>query len=192
MATHVSEIQKGIESLINTASIYAQINIPILNVVQLGTFLEKNEFELTNYIEPFFVGLLEGDGTITVDYVSDRNKRVRIFIALKNLEKNRFMLYLIVKHIGGRVAIERKNSYATWYATSKTDLAKIFAIIARYPLLTTKKQCQLEFAKDYIINSKKYISKVEFHNLRDNKYKNQEVMLENYDKIFNLPFYFPA
>ena len=114
MATHVSEIQKGIESLINTASIYAQINIPILNVVQLGTFLEKNEFELTNYIEPFFVGLLEGDGTITVDYVSDRNKRVRIFIALKNLEKNRFMLYLIVKHIGGRVAIERKNSYATW------------------------------------------------------------------------------
>ena len=192
MATHVSEIQKGIESLINTASIYAQITIPILNVVQLGTFLEKNEFELTNYIEPFFVGLLEGDGTITVDYVSDRNKRVRIFIALKNLEKNRFMLYLIVKHIGGRVAIERKNSYATWYATSKTDLAKIFAIIARYPLLTTKKQCQLEFAKDYIINSKKYISKVEFHNLRDNKYKNQEVMLENYDKIFNLPFYFPA
>jgi hypothetical protein len=192
LATHVSEIQKGIESLINTASIYAQINIPILNVVQLGTFLEKNEFELTNYIEPFFVGLLEGDGTITVDYVSDRNKRVRIFIALKNLEKNRFMLYLIVKHIGGRVAIERKNSYATWYATSKTDLAKIFAIIARYPLLTTKKQCQLEFAKDYIINSKKYISKVEFHNLRDNKYKNQEVMLENYDKIFNLPFYFPA
>nr|YP_009261998.1 LAGLIDADG endonuclease [Chrysoporthe austroafricana]AMX22073.1 LAGLIDADG endonuclease [Chrysoporthe austroafricana] len=102
------------------------------------------------------------------------------------------MLDLIVKHIGGRVAIERNNSYVTWYATSKIDLAKVFAVLARYPLLTSKKQCQLEFAKDYIINSIKDISKVEFHNLRDNKYKNQEVMLENFDKFFNLPNYFPA
>ena len=181
-----------IEFLIKTASVDIQINIPKFDVVRLSTFLEKDEVELTNYIEQFFVGLLEGDGSITVDYVSDRNKRVRIFIALNNLEENRFMLDLIVKHIGGRVAIERGNSYVTWYATNKTDLAKVFAILAKYPLLTTKKQCQLEFAKKYIINSKIDISKAEFHNLRDNKYKNQEVMLENYAKNFNLPVYFPA
>jgi hypothetical protein len=113
VTTSESDTHKGIESLIKTASIYTPINIPMFNVVQLGTFLEKNEFELTNYIEPFFVGLLEGDGTITVDYISDRNKRVRIFIALKNLKENRFMLDLIVKYIGGRVAIERNNSYVT-------------------------------------------------------------------------------
>lgn len=182
----------SIQSLINTAYLDTQINIPKFYVVRLSTFLDKNEFELTNYIEQFFVGLLEGDGSITVDYIRDRNKRVRIFISLKNLEENRFMLDLIVKHIGGRVAIERGNSYVTWYATSKTDLAKVFAILAKYPLLTTKKQCQLEFAKNYIINSKIDISKAEFQNLRDNKYKNQEVMLENYAQNFHLPIYFPG
>ena len=191
----------SIQFLIKTASVDTQINITKLDVVPLSTFLvgmrklaslHKNEFELTNYIEQFFVGLLEGDGSITVDYMSDRNKRVRIFISLKNLEENRFMLDLIVKYIGGRVSIERGNSYVTWYATNKTDLAKVFAILAKYPLLTTKKQCQLEFAKNYIINSKIDISKEEFHNLRDNKYKNQEVRLENYDKNLNLPSYFPA
>ena len=76
-------------------------------------FSEKSETELIDYIEQFFVGLLEGDGTITVDYVSNRSKRVRIFISLKNLEENRFMLDLIVKHIGGRVAIERNKKYVT-------------------------------------------------------------------------------
>ena len=128
---------------LKTASVNTQINIQNLDVVTLSTFLKTNEVELTNYIEQFFVGLLEGDGSITVGYLSERNKRVRIFISLKNIEENKFMLDLIEKYVGGRVAIERGNSYVTWYATSKTDLAKVFAILARYPLLTTKKQCQL-------------------------------------------------
>lgn len=163
------------------------------NIITLEQYLKnKTEADLINYVEPFFVGLLEGDGTITVDYISDRNKRIRIFIALNNLEENRFMLNLLVKYIGGRVAIERKNSYVTWYATSKTDLAKVFVILARYPLLTTKKICQLEFAKNYIINSKIDIFKEEFHILRDNKYKNQETLLNNFDNNFCLPSYFSA
>jgi hypothetical protein len=82
--------------------------------INISKFIsEKNETELTDYIEQFFVGLLEGDGTITVDFINNRSKRVRIFIALKNLEDNRFMFDLIVKYIGGRVAIERKNEYVT-------------------------------------------------------------------------------
>lgn len=178
--------------LLKTASVDIQINPQKFDVVTRGTVLEKNEEELTDYIEQFFVGLLEGDGSITVNHISDRNKRVRIFIALKNLEENKFMLDLIAKYVGGRVAIERGNSYVTWYATNKTDLAKVFAVLAKYPLLTTKKQCQLEFAKNYIINSTKDISKEEFHRLRDNKYKNQEAKLEIYDKDFKLPTYFPA
>jgi hypothetical protein len=66
-----------------------------------------------DYVEQFFVGLLEGDGTITVDYINDYKKRVRIVIALKNLSSNHFMLNLIVKYIGGRVVIERNNRYVT-------------------------------------------------------------------------------
>jgi cytochrome c oxidase subunit 1 len=102
-----------IKSLVKTAIVDTKTNINKFDVIPLSTFLEKNEVELTNYIEQFFVGLLEGDGTITVDYISDFNKRVRIFIALKNLEDNKFMLDLIAKHIGGRVVIERANFYVT-------------------------------------------------------------------------------
>ncbi len=169
------------------------VSVNLSSIVTLDIFLKnKSEAEIINYVEQFFVGLLEGDGTITVDYISDRNKRIRIFIALNNLEENRFMLNIIVKYVGGRVAFERKNSYVTWYATSKTDLAKVFIVLARYPLLTTKKICQLEFAKIYVINSICDISKEEFHILRDNKYKNQETLLNNLDKNFCLPSYFPA
>jgi len=152
---------------------------------------EKSDLEFTNYIEQFFVGLLEGDGTITVDHISNKRKRVRIFIALKNLTENRYMLDLIVKNIGGRVAIERNDNYVTWYATSKTDLAKVFSILAIYPLLSTRKQCQLDFAKDFI-NLAKDISKEDFIHLRSNKYNNQKAMLDWKIKNFVLPSYFPA
>jgi len=138
---------------------------------------EKSETDIKDYIEQFFVGLLEGDGTITVDFISSSKRRVRIIIALKNLEDNKFMLNLIEKYIGGRVVIERNNKYVTWYATSKTDTAKVFAVLAKYPLLSTRKLCQLEFAK-YSIISRQDIPEKEFLKLRDNKYKNQEAMLD--------------
>ena len=161
-------------------------------LININKFLdEKSKTDIKNYIEQFFVGLLEGDGTITVDFINNCKKRVRIFIALKNLEDNRFMLNLIVKYVGGRVAIKRNNRYVTWYATNRTDLAKIFAILAKYSLLSTRKQCQLDFAKDFI-NSNLDISELEFKKLRDEKYKNQKTMLDLNDKNFVIPTYFPA
>jgi hypothetical protein len=74
---------------------------------------EKSESELIDYLEKFFVGLLEGDGTITVDFIHNLSKRVRIFIALKNSENNKFMLDLLAKYIGGRVSIERNSTFVT-------------------------------------------------------------------------------
>lgn len=101
------------------------------------------------------------------------------------------MLNLIAKHIGGRVSIERKNTYVTWYATNKTDLVKVFAVLARYPLISTRKQCQLNLAKNFL-NSTKDISKEDFYTLRDNKYQNQKAMLDWNNENFVLPSYFPA
>jgi hypothetical protein len=67
-----------------------------------------------NYIEQFFVGLLEGDGTITTNINStSKTIRVRIIIALKNDINNQIMLNKIQKIIGGRVVIERKDKYVT-------------------------------------------------------------------------------
>lgn len=76
--------------------------------------IEENSKEDKNYIEQFFVGLLEGDGTITTN-LSNNKKRinVRFAIALKNEENNQIMLNKIQKVIGGRVIIERKDKYVT-------------------------------------------------------------------------------
>lgn len=140
-----------------------------------------------NYVEQYFVGLLEGDGTITVDRNNSmKTVRIRVIISLKNETKNALMLNKIGKVVGGRVFVERKNKYVTWAASNKSDLTKVFIILARYPLLTVRKQCQLEFAKNCL-------SLHNFENFlenRKNKYNNKTYMLHNASGI--PPLYFPA
>jgi hypothetical protein len=87
-------------------------------VDRLGTsntstkFLEDND---RSYIEQFFVGLLEGDGSITTNLDSKRKSTVivRIVISLKNLDGNVEMLLKIQQIVGGRVVTERKDQYVT-------------------------------------------------------------------------------
>jgi cytochrome c oxidase subunit 1 len=78
---------------------------------------EKDNFttEDKTYIEQFFVGLLEGYGTITSNLNSNKSNSIviRIIISLKNLPENVTMLNIIKQILGGRVMIERKNSYVT-------------------------------------------------------------------------------
>jgi hypothetical protein len=147
-----------------------------------------------NYIEQFFVGLLEGDGTITTNInSSSKTIRVRFVIALKNEINNQIMLNKIQSIIGGRVVIERQDKYVTWIATSKSDINKVLLVLSRYPLLTIRKQCQLEFAKNCLL----YKDRVEnFLVNRDNMYNNMnEFLLEKLNltidnKKIYLPLYF--
>ena len=149
---------------------------------------ENLTFKDKNYIEKFFVGLLEGDGTITTNWASNKKNsiRVRIVIALKNLPENVIMLNKIKEVIGGRIVIERNDTYATWIASSQGDLAKVFIILAKYPLITARKQSQLEFAKDCLLGK----NLEDFLINRDNKYNNKKSILEDLSRK-ELPSYFP-
>ena len=73
------------DSMINKKTIYDYYLLQS-SITSLGLFeLKKEENQINNYIEPFFVGLLEGEGTITTDLgTSKKYIRVRIVIALKN------------------------------------------------------------------------------------------------------------
>lgn len=139
------------------------------------------------YIEQFFVGLLEGDGTITSNLNSNKSNSIiiRIVISLKNLPENVSMLNKIKETIGGRVVIERKERYITWIASNKNDLSKVFAVLAKYPLITARKQCQLEFAKNCLLEK-------DINNFlvnRNNKYNNKKVLLDELSKK-EAPSYF--
>jgi cytochrome c oxidase subunit 1 len=84
------------------------------------SFLSLNRDDNLNtedktYIEQFFVGLLEGDGSITSNLNSNKSNSIiiRIVISLKHLPKNVIMLNKIREIIGGKVVLERKNKYVT-------------------------------------------------------------------------------
>lgn len=149
---------------------------------------EKLTIQDKTYLEQFFVGLLEGDGTISTNLNSNKFNSIfiRIVISLKNKANNFNMLNLIKETIGGRVVIERKDRYLTWMASNKSDLVKVFAILSKYPLLTARKQCQLDFAKNCLLekNIKDFLIN------RNNKYNNKNKLLEGLSKK-ELPRYFP-
>ena len=159
------------------------------NKEYMGEFIKTNNSTIEEtYIEQFFVGLLEGDGTITSNLNSNKSNSIiiRIVISLKNIPENFSMLNNIKQTIGGRVVIERKDSYVTWIASNKNDLAKVFLILNKYPLLTARKQCQLDFARKCLL--KKDVTNYLLN--RNNKYKNKKVILENISKQDKLPSYF--
>ena len=134
------------------------------------------------------MGLLEGDGTITVSAPGANHVKVRFIISIKNLRENVIMLLLIQEVLGGTVKIERKAQYITWIAIKKDLIQSLIKLLEEYPLLTTRKQCQLEFAikcidngtKDFIVEN------------RDFMYQNQQNKLNLFKINFITPNYFSA
>jgi hypothetical protein len=164
-------------------------NTTILSTASIdNTNLSIKSIENNNYIEQFFVGLLEGDGSINTTISSKNSIKVRFVIALKNDINNQKMLEKIQKVIGGRVCIERQDKYVTWIASNKTDINKILFIIARYPLITVRKQCQLEFAKNCLL----YNDVKNFIENRKNIYKNKQELLLRLQQDQIIPVYFSS
>ena len=71
------------------------------------------DIDYETYIKQFWVGLLEGDGTITVSCPGPNHIKVRMVISIKNLRENVIMLLLIQEVLYGTVKIKRKAQYVT-------------------------------------------------------------------------------
>lgn len=149
---------------------------------------EASKTNYETYIKQFWVGLLEGDGTITVSSPGANHVKVCMFISLKNLKENVIMLLLIQEVIGGTVRIERNGQYVTWVAIRKDLIQFLIRLLKEFPLLTSRKQCQLEFATKCIENGTKDFV-VEN---RDLMYHNQMDIINHNNNNFTLPDYFPA
>jgi hypothetical protein len=180
----------------------------ILLFISTVLFINNNQFKnleikkeiSETYIKQFFVGLLEGDGTITVDIPKSRKTaRLRFFISLKNLPDNHKMLLSIRNVIGGKVLIEPQEKYVTWSATNEQEVNKILNILKKYPLLTSRKQCQLNFGLIWRnqklscepTKESKNKAYTQFLLNRENKYTNMPKYVEENSKK-KLPPYFKA
>ena len=78
----------------------ASIDLALHDTYLLTIFMIAHPYNKEQLFQ-FFIGLLEGEGTITVDILRKTKLRVRIVIALKNDFNNLNMLNLFKSHIGG-------------------------------------------------------------------------------------------
>ena len=181
----------------------ASLDIAFHDTVSIGScnmvalllpLIEKNDYSKVSddeYIKMFWVGLMDGDGSIQVNHWRYQSLQYRLVIKLSNIISNYNMLIKIAKVIGGSVRITGKGKDIIWVVNRKETIQEIIRIFDTYPPLTSKKICQLEFLKRCLLENSvdSYLSN------RNSKYVNQSVIL-NSDPFgleinsFALPNYF--
>jgi uncharacterized protein (DUF433 family) len=137
------------------------------------------------YIKMFWVGLMDGDGSIQVNHWRKQSLQYRLVIKLSNLKSNYNMLVEVAKVIGGTVRITGKQADVIWVVNKKEEILEVIKIFDNYPPLTSKKICQLAFLKTCLTETsvEKYLS------TRDTKFKEQSAII---NANFNVPTYFKA
>lgn len=137
-------------------------------------------------IEQFWVGLMEGDGSIQVNHWRKKIIQYRLIIKLKNTLANEKMLKVISKKIGGNVKISSDKEDVIWVENTIEKIVKIIKIFEKYPPLTARKKCQLEFLKNCLEhnNVELYLQQ------RNSKYDNPKIF--KYTSLEDLPFYYPS
>lgn len=133
-------------------------------VILSSAIIDISLHDRNNYIKKFFVGLMDGDGSIQVNHWRKINLQYRLVIKLKNNNANINMLNIISKEIGGRVVLD--GDFVKWVMDDKKLIQKTILIFESYPLLTSTKICQLAFLKKCLDNP----SVTDYLNSRDNKY----------------------
>jgi uncharacterized protein (DUF433 family) len=133
----------------------------------------------------FWVGLMDGDGSIQVNHWREQSLQYRLIIKLSNLKSNYNMLIEITKVIGGTVRITGKGADVIWVVNKKQEVEEIIKIYDTYPPLTSKKICQLAFLKTCLTETS-----VETYLLNRNlKYDKQLTIIKS-NINFNIPSYF--
>ena len=128
-----------------------------------------------DYIQKFWVGLMDGDGSIQVNHWRHKNLQYRLIIKLKYCSENLYMLNLIASHIGGNVKIVGSNKFIIWVVNNRNHIYKIIQIFIKYPPLTSRLRAQLAIMLECFEKNN-----VEWYlNVRDKKYLNTNIKLKN-------------
>ncbi len=135
-----------------------------------------------DYIEKFFVGLLDAEGSFQVNHWRKKELKFQIIIRKQYTYCNYMLMLLIKKNIGGKIHNLKKKSLIIWVITRKRDFSNIFNLIKKYPLLTSQRTLQLIFFKDMLLYTKNNKLKLNFDDYltkRSLKYNNQAFIINN-------------
>ena len=97
------------------------------------------------YIQKFWVGLMDGDGSIQVNHWRYKSLQYRLVIKLKYNIENLSMLNLIKSNIGGNVKVIENNKFIIWVINDRKQIQRIIEIFVSYPPLTSRLKAQLAF-----------------------------------------------
>ena len=160
-------------------------DIKINNNDSSNNLVYKNNYN--EYIKMFWVGLMDGDGSIQVNHWREKSLQYRLVIKLCNLKSNYNMLIVIAKVIGGTVRITGKGADVIWVVNKKQEVENILKIYDTYPPLSSKKICQLAFLKSCLSET---LIETYFES-RNLKYDKQlDIIKSNIN--YQIPSYFKA
>ena len=108
---------------------------------------KEKSIEYSTYIRQFWVGLMDGDGSLQVNHWRKKSLQYRLVIKLKNdREKyNLFLLQRIQKSIGGSVRIVYSNLFVVWVENHQSKISQIVKIFDQYPPYTKRLYNQYRF-----------------------------------------------
>ncbi len=110
--------------------------------------IEKNP----DYIIQYWVGLMDGDGSVQVNIWRKKGLQYRLVIKLRNdcEKRNISLLEKIQKTIGGGVKVEKSQKNVIWVENHKKKIYEIISHFEKYPPLTSRLFFQLQFLKECI------------------------------------------
>ena len=132
------------------------------------------------YLQKFWVGLMDGDGSIQVNHWRSKSLQYRLVIKLKNCSENLYLLNLISKSIGGFVRIVSNDKFVISVVNNKKDISNIIKIFSVYPPLTSRLKAQYFF----MLNCLKLNNVDWYLNNRNNKYLFVNTKLFNFDSSY--------
>lgn len=132
-----------------------------------------------DYIKKFWVGLMDGDGSIQVNHWRKKNLQYRLIIKLKNDFNNIKMLTLIKNDLGGNIVFI-ENKYVQWVVDNKKFIINIINIFNKYPPLTFRLNAQLGFMKNCLIHEDINI----YFQERIKKYKVKDYICQNFNSLY--------
>ena len=126
---------------------YTMVAMQSLPVGYNHLLMKKNLNKYNEYIKKFWVGLMDGNGSVQVNHLREQSLQYRLIIKLSNIKSNYNMLIRIAKVVGGTVIITSKKKDVIWIVNNKEKIEEIIKIYDKYPPLTSNKICQLAFLK---------------------------------------------
>jgi len=137
-------------------------------------------------LDPFTVGIIDGDGSLQVNQWRKKYLQYRLVIKLADKPLNSNMLSLLAYTYGGFVqqVLDKNKQYVQWIINDKKIFFNtIVPLFEQYPPLSSRMQLQFEFFKFYLENP----DIKHYFNNRKNKYLDRDSILP---LSINIPFYF--